>query len=203
MLKKYFFAGLLIWLPIWATLVVIRFLIEVLDSSFSLLPKAYRPETLLGIHVPGLGIFLALVVILITGMFVTNVLGRSLVGLWEKLLAKIPIVRTIYNAVKQVLETIFSSSSDSFRQVLLVEYPRKGLWSVAFQTGRVCDEVKTKITEDMITIFIPTTPNPTSGFLMLVARAEVIELDMSVDDALKMIISLGMVQPPALPANKG
>lgn len=193
--KRYFIAGLLVWLPIGITFLIIRFIVGLMDGTLGLLPKAYQPETLLGVHVPGLGLLLSLIVVVITGLIVTNIVGRKLVHVGESLVSRIPLVRTIYHAVKQVSETIFSSGSQSFRRVYLVEYPRKGLWSIAFQTATSAKELKEKSGLDMITIFIPTTPNPTSGFLMMIPRENAIELDMSVDEALKMVISLGVVQP--------
>lgn len=194
-LRRYLIAGLLVWVPIMVTLLVIRFIIGILDSTMNLLPEAYQPDTLLGVHIPGLGILISLIIVFITGIAVTNYFGHRIVGFGESILDRIPLVRSIYKAVKQVLTTIFSSGSKSFRKVLLVEYPRKGLWSIAFQTGTSNDEVKQKSGQDLITVFIPTTPNPTSGFLILVPLADAIELEMSVDEALKMVISLGVVQP--------
>ena len=197
--RRYFFAGLVVWLPLWATFLVLRFLIRVMDQTVLLLPKHYQPDVLLGFHLPGLGLLIALLVLFLTGLLATNFLGRSLVGLWESFLSHIPFVRTIYMAVKQVLETLLSSSNQSFRQVLLIEYPRKGLWSIAFQTGTGTEQIKKETGEDLLTVFVPTTPNPTSGFLIMLDKKDVIFLDMNVDDALKWIISLGVVQPNALP----
>ncbi len=194
-LRRYFIAGLLLWIPIWITLLVIKFLVDVLDGSLTLLPKAYRPDALIGFHLPGLGVVVSLLVVLLTGLIATNFLGRWLVHLGEAILARIPLVRSIYNASKQVVESLFASNSQSFRKVLLVQYPREGMWSLAFQTGHVGDKLKNLMHEDMIAIFIPTTPNPTSGFLMMVPRKDAIELDLTIDEALKMIISLGVMQP--------
>ena len=206
MLKKYLLAGLLVWLPLWATLLVLRFLINVMDNVFLWLPTGLQPDNLLGSHVPGLGLIFSLVILFVTGLLVTNFLGRRLVAWWELLLANIPIVRSIYSAIKQVLETLLSSSSDSFKQVLLVEYPRRGLWSIAFQTGQSYQDFNTAAGQEMVNIFIPTTPNPTSGFLMMVNKDEAIPLDISVDDALKWLISLGVIQPTprgAVPKQQG
>lgn len=196
-------AGLLIWIPLAATFVVMKFIIELLDKTLSLLPSAYQPQQLLGYNIPGVGVLLSLFLLLLTGVLVTNFLGAKLVTLGEMILDKIPLVRSIYQAVKQVLETVFSSSSNAFRQVLLVEYPRKGLWSIAFQTGTTCDKICRHTGSDMITIFVPTTPNPTSGFLMMIPSEDAIQLDMSVDEALKMVISLGVMQPGKNPVPKG
>lgn len=161
----------------------------------ALIPKAYQPEQLLGIHIPGFGVLFSLVLLLITGIFATNFFGQRLVSWGESLLARIPLVRSIYNAVKQVINAILSTNSDAFRKVLLVEYPRKGMWSIGFQTGAVNAEINEKANEEMLSLFIPTTPNPTSGFLMMVPKKEAIELNMSIDEALKFIISLGVMQP--------
>ena len=193
--KRYLVAGLLVWLPVWATAVVIRFIVELLDKSVALLPTAYQPITLVGFNLPGIGIILTFLLLLLSGMLVTNFLGEKLVHLGEKIVNHIPLVGSIYQAVKQVAETVFSNSSQSFRKVLLVEYPRKGLWSIAFLTSNTGDRLEGSIGNNKISIFIPTTPNPTSGFLMFVDESDVVELDISVDDALKMIISLGVMQP--------
>lgn len=194
-IRRYLIAGLLVWIPLWATLLVIKFAVDLLDKSVDLLPRAYQPEALLGMHIPGLGIVIILLLLLLTGMVTTNFLGERLVVLGEKVLARIPLVRSIYHAVKQVVQTIFASNSQAFRKVLLIEYPRKGVWSIAFQTATIAQTLHDQLGGEMITVFLPTTPNPTSGFLILVDKASVIEIDMSVDDALKMVISLGVMQP--------
>ncbi len=195
-LRRYFISGLLFWLPIWATFVVIRFLVDILNNTISLLPHRYQPDVLLGFHIPGIGVIITLAVILLTGLMVANFIGRKLVGLWERIVSRIPLVRTVYTGVKQVLDTLFSPGGQSFRKVLLVEYPRPGLWSLAFQTGDGTQEVESAVSQGaMVSLFIPTTPNPTSGFLMLAPRSKVIELKMSVEQALKYVISLGVVQP--------
>jgi len=194
-LRRYLIAGLLVWLPIWVTLVVLRFIVDLLDSSLSLIPHAYRPDTLLGFHIPGLGVVLSALILFFTGMLVTNFLGRRLVMFGEAILARIPLVRSIYTSTKQLFETIFHSTGQSFRKVLLVEYPRRGIWSIAFQTASVPSEIESKIGSEMVTFFVPATPNPTAGFLMMAPRQEVIELDMTVEQAFKLVISLGVVQP--------
>jgi uncharacterized membrane protein len=194
-LRRYIVAGILVWVPIWVTLLVLRFLVDMFDTTLELIPSHYQPEHLLGFHVPGLGLIFALLIVAITGMLITNILGNRLVGFWEYLLSRIPLVRTIYQAVKQILTTVFSSSEDSFRNVLLVEYPRKGLWTVAFQTNAGFNYTTELIGEDMLTVFIPTTPNPTSGFLIIVPRKDTMKVNLSVDEALKMVISLGVVMP--------
>lgn len=195
-LRKYLISGLLVWVPIWVTYVIIRFIVDLMDHTLALLPKAYHPETLYGTHIPGLGLLLTFILLLVTGLLVANFLGHWLMRLWEGFIGRIPFVRSIYNATKQIMQTVFiSSGSEAFRYVYLVEYPRRGTWSLAFQTGGGSQELKEKISEDIVTLFVPTTPNPTSGYLIIVPREDATRLDMSVDDALKMVISLGVVQP--------
>jgi uncharacterized membrane protein len=195
-IRKYFISGLLIWLPIWITILAIKFLVDILNSTLTLLPTRYQPDALLGVHIPYIGVFITLIVILLTGLLVTNFVGHRLVLMGDSFIAKIPLVRTIYRGVKQVLETLFKPGGQSFRKVFLVEYPRKGMWSIAFQTGDGTPEAEKIVDgEPMLSIFIPTTPNPTSGFLMLIPRKDAIELEMSVEQALKFVISLGVIQP--------
>ena len=193
--RRYIVAGILVWLPIGVTIFLLRTLIGLMDRSLLLLPEKYRPEELLGFGIPGLGLILTIIVLLVTGVLAANIVGRSMVNLWESLLHRIPIVRSIYSASKNFAEIVFSDSSQSFKQVLLIEYPRKGLYSLAFQTSSELGEVQAKTGEDVICTFVPTTPNPTSGFIMIVPRQDVVVLDMEVDEALKMIISLGVVVP--------
>lgn len=195
-IRRCFISGLLLWLPIWVTLLVVKFLVDILGNTMLLLPAPYRPDNWFGIHVPGLGVLITLLVIFVTGVVAANFMGRSLVRGWDSFIDRIPLVRSVYNSVKQVSETLFTPGGQSFRKVLLVEYPRKGLWTLAFQTGDSTPEVdKALETADMVSLFVPTTPNPTSGFLMMAARKDVIEMDMSVEQALKFVISLGVVQP--------
>lgn len=194
--RKYLLAGLVVWLPILATFGILHVLVDLLDQTISLLPLAYQPEQLFGVSIPGLGVLLSLVLLLMTGVIATNFLGQRLVVWSEAILDKIPLVRSIYNASKQVIQAIFATNSQAFRKVLLVEYPRKGLWSIAFQTGVANPTLgKHAGVDDLVSIFIPTTPNPTSGFLMMVPKSDVLELQMTIDEALKFIISLGMMQP--------
>lgn len=198
LLRKYFISGLLVWLPIWVTLLVIKFLVDLLSKSLLLLPPEYQPDVLLGVHIPGIGVLLTVMVIFLTGLFAANFIGSKLVQLGDAILARIPLVRTIYTGVKQVTQTLFTPGGQSFRKVLLVEYPCKGVWTVAFQTGEVGKEVERALNgEPMVSYFVPTTPNPTSGFLMMAPKSAVKELNMSVDQALKLVISLGVVQPNA------
>lgn len=173
---------------------VLHFIIDLLDHTLALIPKAYQPEQLIGIHIPGLGVILSLLLLVGTGILAANYFGQRLMSWGESILSRIPLVRSIYNSVKQVINTILSTNSEAFRKVLLVEYPRKGLWTIGFQTGAVNAEISNKINEEMISLFIPTTPNPTSGFLVMIPKQEVIELSMSIDEALKFIISLGVMQ---------
>lgn len=198
-IRRYFISGLLIWLPIWVTLLVIKFLVDILSKSLLLLPYKYQPDTLLGFHLPGIGVIITLLVIFFTGVFVANFVGRRFVVIWDSFIDRIPVVRTVYTGVKQVTQTLFSPGGQSFRKVLLVQYPCEGVWSIAFQTGDAPKMVESLLNDDpMVAYFIPTTPNPTSGFLMMAPKSKVIELDMSVDQALKYVISLGVVQPMCL-----
>lgn len=193
-IRSYLLAGLVVWLPIIVTFVVLRFMIDLLDKSIALLPVAYRPEQLFGFHLPGFGVLFSLFLLFVTGLLATNFLGQHFMRWGEAILDRIPLVRSIYSATKQVMETVFSSNSQAFRKVILVEYPRKGIWTIAFQTGTANTEVMAHTGVEMLTIFVPTTPNPTSGFLMMVPKSDTKELSMSVDDALKLVISLGVVQ---------
>lgn len=195
MLRRFFIAGLLVWLPLGATVLVIKLLVDIMDNTLLLLPAAYRPEALFGFSIPGFGVVLSIVVVLVTGMIVANLFGRRLVRAWESLLARIPLVRSIYTAVKQVTETIFSSNGQSFRKVYLLEYPRRDLWTIGFQTGVGDNEVRTRTGQDLISIFIPTVPNPTTGFFFMVPRGDLTELDMTVEEGFKLILSMGVVMP--------
>jgi uncharacterized membrane protein len=194
-LRRYLIAGLLIWLPLGATVVVFRLLLNLMDRLLFWIPADYRPEELLGVPIPGLGAILALIVLLATGFLGANLLGRRLVSTYERVLSRIPVVRSVYGAVKNFTEVVFSDSGTSFKKVLLVQYPRPGLYSLCFQTSDNLEEVQAKTGETVVCVFLPTTPNPTSGFMLFVPRDEVVELDMPVEDALKMIISLGVVVP--------
>lgn len=197
-MKRYLVAGLLIWVPLVITVWVLSFLVSTLDQSLLLLPEAWHPERLLGMYIPGLGVLMTLIVVLVTGVLAANMLGQRLVLLWEGLLSRIPFVKSVYSSVKQVSDTLFSTSGQAFRKALLVQYPRQGVWTIAFLTGQPGGEVVRHLPGDYVSIYVPTTPNPTSGFFLMVPRADVIELDMSVDAALKYIISMG-VAPPESP----
>lgn len=195
-LRRYFISGLLVWVPIWVTILVIKFLTDLLDNVLRLAPKKYQPDVILGFHIPGIGVVIILLVIFFTGAIAANFIGSRLVSLWDSFVGRIPLVRTIYMGVKQVMQTLFTPGGQSFRKVLLVEYPRQGMWSIAFQTGDATSEVQNSLDgEPMVSLFIPTTPNPTSGFLMMMPKKKVIELKMSVEQALKFVISLGVMQP--------
>ncbi len=194
-MRKYLIAGLLVWMPLGITFLVIRAIVGLLDRTLLLLPQAYQPDNLLGVHIPGLGVVLAVLLVLATGMIVANFLGKRMVIAWEHFLARIPLVRTLYAGIKQIMEAVLATDAKSFRKVLLIEYPRKGLWSVAFMTSDKLGEVQAKTERKVISVFIPTTPNPTSGFVIMVPEDDVIELEMPVEDGLKMIISLGVAVP--------
>jgi uncharacterized membrane protein len=195
--RRYLIAGLLVWLPIVATVLAVRFILELVDELLLLLPAPLRPEALLGVHIPGLGAIVAVLVLLATGLLVTNIIGRRLVRLWEEGLAHIPFVRAVYGGVKSFSSTILSKSGNSFKKVLLVEYPRPGLWSVGFQTSSDMPLIAAHAGEEVVCVFMPTTPIPTSGYIVYVPRSQVIELPISVDAAMKMIVTLGVVVPAA------
>ncbi len=197
-LRRYLVAGLLVWVPLGVTVLIMKFLIDIMDRSLVLLPRAYRPETLLGFNIPGLGAVLTFLIVLITGVIVANLFGRRLVRLWEAFLARIPLVRSIYSAVKQVLETVFTSGGQSFRKVVLIEYPRRDIWTLAFVTGNGPNGLAKNVDDDLVSIFVPTTPNPTSGFFLMVPRRDVQELDISVEAGVKLIVSAGVVSPKAI-----
>jgi len=198
-LRKYVIAGLLVWLPLAVTYQLLKFVIgqmdRWLDNFLSWLPPEFHPDQLLGMQIPGLGVIFTLLLLIITGMLAANFVGRAFVNGWESLMDRIPFVRAVYSAVKKFAEMVFSDSSQSFKNVLLIEYPRKGLYSLAFQTSSELGEVQGRTGSDVICTFVPTTPNPTSGFIIIVPRKDVVVLDMEVDEALKMIISLGVVVP--------
>ena len=194
-LRGYLVAGILVWVPLGVTFALVYFAIDVTDNTLLLLPEQYRPLALFGFNIPGLGVILAFIVLLVTGVLAANFVGRAFVGGWESLMERIPIVRAIYSAAKKFSEIVFSDSGQSFKKVLLIEYPRKGLYSLAFQTSTQLGEVQGRTGEDVVCCFVPTTPNPTSGLIIIVPKKDIIELDMDIDDALKMIISLGVVVP--------
>ena len=200
-LRRYLVAGVLVWLPILATLWVITFIVGLMDSIFTWLPDRYQPEALFGFRLPGFGIVIALVVLLVTGLIVSNLIGKRLVRYWDGVIRRIPLVRSIHGGVKSFAESVFSTSN-SFRKVVMIQYPRAGIWSIGFITSEDVGELHEKTGVSHACVYIPTTPNPTSGFIVMVPSSEVVELQMTVDAAMKMIITCGVVMPPpaALPS---
>ncbi|GGY07602.1 DUF502 domain-containing protein [Paludibacterium paludis] len=195
-LKGYLVTGLLIWVPVAVTLWVLHLIVGTLDQTLNLLPREWRPDRLLGFPVPGLGVLLSLAILLVTGMLTANVLGQRLLRFWEALLSRTPVVKSIYSSVKQVSDTLLSDSGQAFRQALLVQFPHQGAWTVAFQTGRPSPGVAALMDgREYISVYVPTTPNPTSGYFIMVPIEDTRELDMSVDEALKYVISMGVVAP--------
>jgi uncharacterized membrane protein len=195
-LRRYFVAGLLVWIPLGITLWVLKLLVDLMDQSLLLLPERLHSEALFGFHMPGLGILLTLLIVLSTGALAANFFGRQLLSLGHDLLTRIPIVRSIYGGVKQISDTLFSPEGKAFRRAVLVRYPHAGTWTVALVTGTPEHEVADILGRDQISVFVPTTPNITAGFFLVVPRSETIELDMTVDAALKYIISMGVAEPP-------
>jgi len=195
--RKYLITGLLIWIPLVITIWVLKLVVDVLDQSLRLLPDAWQTERWLGVHIPGLGAILTIVIVLLTGLFATNFFGAQLVEIWHDILHRIPVVNSIYSSVKQISDTLFSSSGQAFRKALLVQWPHPGLWTIAFLTGVPGGDVANHLKGDYVSVYVPTTPNPTGGYFVVVSRKDVIELDMSVDEALKYIISMGVVPPSA------
>ena len=194
-LKKYFITGLLIWIPLVITTWVLTAIVGTMDQSLRLLPQSIQPEKLLGFYLPGAGAVLTLLVVFLTGLVTANIIGQKLVGFWEGLLSRIPVVKSIYYSVKQVSDTQFYGSGEAFRKVLLVRYPHPGAWSVAFQTGTPPRQIGDLLDAEHVSVFIPTAPSPVNGFFFFVKKSETIELDISVDDALKYIVSMGVVPP--------
>ncbi len=198
-LRRYLVAGLLVWIPLGITIWVLKLLVDLMDQTLLLVPERFRSEAVFGFHVPGLGVILTAVILLATGALAANFFGRRLLGLWDSALGRIPIVRSIYGGVKQISDTLFSPEGKAFRRAVLVRYPHPGAWTVALVTGNPVHEVTDHLGRDQIAVFVPTTPNITAGFFLIVPRGETIELDMSVDDALKYIISMGVAEPARRP----
>ena len=196
-LRNYFISGLLFWIPLALSVLVIKFFLEVVNN---LVTSKLLPESLLNLDttIPGSGIILVILIILITGALVTNILGRKIVDLWERALNKIPGFRNIYNALKKISSTVLNTSSDSFRKAFLIQYPSKGIWVIAFQSGDYKGEVKDIIGGEVINLFVPTTPNPTSGFFVMMPKKDAYELQMTVEEAFKLVISAGVVTPENL-----
>jgi uncharacterized membrane protein len=200
-MKRYFVTGLLIWVPLGITLWVLDLLIGTLDQSLTVLPAEWQPEAWIGVRIPGLGVILTLLVIVLTGVFAANFFGQKIVDAWDRLLIRIPVVKTIYGSVKQVSDTLLSGDGHAFRKVLLVRYPHPQAWSLAFQTN-VPDEVARALPDEHVAVFIPTTPSPVNGFYFYVKKSEVVELNLSVDRALKYIVSMGVASGDARPCNQ-
>jgi len=196
-MKKILITGLLIWIPLAITIWVLDLIVTTMDQTLQWLPEHYQPQVLFGHQIPGLGLLLTVVVVFVTGALASNILGRRLVRFWEGILGRIPVVKTIYSGVKQVSDTLFAPGGEAFSKALLVQYPREGSWTIAFLTGQPGGDVANHLRGDYVSVYVPTTPNPTSGFFLMMPRAEVIELDMNVDDALKYVISMGVVPPEA------
>ncbi|HEY9103745.1 DUF502 domain-containing protein [Chitinimonas sp.] len=194
-MRRYLVTGLLIWVPLGITLWVISTLVGMMDNVLLLLPEGSRPKDILGVHVPGLGVILVMVVLLGTGLLTANILGQRLVKFWEDILNRIPVVKSIYGSVKQVSDTVLSDSGNAFRKALLVRFPHSEAWTVAFLTGAPAQELACQLEGEHVSVYVPTTPNPTSGYFMVVKKADTRELDMSVDEALKYVISMGVVAP--------
>ncbi|WP_160349978.1 DUF502 domain-containing protein [Bordetella sp. 15P40C-2] len=193
-IKKFFITGLLIWVPLAITVWVLGLLVATLEGF---VPSFLSSQALFGVYIPGFRFVLVITVVLLTGVFAANLLGRSLLEQWESLLGRIPLVRSIYNSVKQVSDTVLAPNGQAFRQAVLVQYPRAGSWTIAFLTGAPGGEVAAHLPGEHVSVYVPTTPNPTSGFFLMMPRDHVIELQMSVDAALKYIVSMGVVAPPA------
>ena len=194
-IRRYFITGLLIWVPLVITVWVLSLLVGIMDQTLLLLPPEFHTEGLIGTHVPGLGVVLTLLIVFVTGVLAANILGQRLVRFWEGVLARIPVVNSIYTGVKQVSDTLFAPGGQAFRKAVLVQWPIEGTWTIAFITGTPGGDVANHLKGDYLSIYVPTTPNPTGGYFVMVPRSAVVELDMSVDDALKYIISMGVAAP--------
>ena len=194
-MKRILIAGLLVWAPLGITIWVLHFLVTTLDQTLGLLPDAWQPDRLLGFHVPGLGVLLSFLILLVTGVIAANFLGARLILLWEAVLGRIPVVKSIYSSVKQVSDTLLSDKGNAFRKALLVEFPREGSWTIGFLTGTPDRSVAPHLPGDHVSVYVPTTPNPTGGYFLMLPRSRVRELEMTVDEALKYIISMGVVAP--------
>jgi len=199
LIKRYFITGLLIWVPLVITGWVLSLIVSTLDQSLRLLPESIHPQNLVGFAIPGVGALLTLAMILLTGLLAANFIGQKLVGWWDKLLSRIPVVNSVYKSVKQVSDTLFAPNGNAFRKALLVQYPRQGSWTIAFLTGQPGGDLINHLDGDFVSVYVPTTPNPTSGFFLMMPAKDVVELEMTVDEALKYIISMGVVAPPPHP----
>jgi uncharacterized membrane protein len=193
--KRYLVAGLLVWVPLGITIWVLHFLVTTLDQTLLLFPESAQPDKLLGFHIPGFGVLLSFAILFLTGVIAANFFGARLIRLWESLLGRIPVVKSIYSSVKQVSDTLLSDSGNAFRKALLVQFPHQDAWSIAFLTGTPAASVAEHLEEEHLSVYVPTTPNPTSGYFVIVPKSKVRELDMTVDEALKYVISMGVVAP--------
>jgi len=194
-MKKYFITGLLVLVPLFITVWVITSLIGMMDQSLLLLPLEWRPKNVIGFELPGIGALLTLLIIFVTGLIATNIFGQQIILWWELLLSRVPVVKSIYASVKQVSDTLFSDSGNAFRQAVLIQFPHQGAWTIAFITGQPSGDVANHLQGDFVSVYVPTTPNPTGGYFIMLPKETVIYLDMSVDEALKYIISMGVVAP--------
>jgi uncharacterized membrane protein len=201
-LRRWLLAGLLVLVPLMITVWVLNWIIGTLDQTLQILPEKWQPDLLLGIHIPGFGVVLALLIVLVIGAAVSNFLGRRLMAWWDALLGRIPIVRSIYSSVKQVSDTLFSENGNAFRKALLVQWPRPGVWTIAFQTGTPGGDVGHHLGEDYLSVYVPTTPNPTGGYFVMLKKSDCIELAMTVDEALTYVISMGVVAPGSASKSK-
>jgi uncharacterized membrane protein len=193
--KRYLVAGLLVWVPLGITIWVLHFLVTTLDQTLLLVPEGARPDALLGVHIPGFGVVLSFAILLLTGVIAANFFGARLIRVWEAILGRIPVVKSIYSSVKQVSDTLLSDSGNAFRKALLVQFPHQGAWTIAFMTGTPAPSVADHLSEEHVSVYVPTTPNPTGGYFIIVPKSQVRELDMTVDEALKYVISMGVVAP--------
>jgi uncharacterized membrane protein len=195
-LRKWLVAGLLVIVPVAITVAVLRWIIETLDQTLHILPEAWQPDRLIGVHIPGFGVLLTLAILLIVGAIASNFVGKKLVHLGDRIVTRIPVVRSIYSSVKQVSDTLFSESGNAFRTAVLVQWPRPDVWTIAFVTGTPGGDVANYLQgEDFVSVYVPTTPNPTGGYFVMLRKSDCIELKMSVDDALKYVVSMGVVSP--------
>ena len=202
-MKRYLVAGLLVWVPLGITIWVLHFLVTTLDQTLLLLPDRAQPDRLLGMHIPGIGVLLSFAILFLTGVVAANFFGARLIRMWESVLGRIPVVKSIYSSVKQVSDTLLSDSGNAFRKALLVQFPHQDSWSIAFLTGTPASQVAEHLAEDHVSVYVPTTPNPTSGYFVILPKSKVRELDMTVDEALKYVISMGVVAPRRKPLTDG
>ncbi len=197
-LRKWFFAGLLVVVPLAITAWVLQGLLSTLDQTLLILPAKWQPDAILGLHIPGFGVVLALLILLTVGALASNFFGKQLIKWWDTFLNHIPVVRSIYSSVKQVSDTLFSDNGSAFRTAVLVQWPRQNVWTIAFVTGTPGGDVTNHLVGDYCSVYVPTTPNPTGGYFVMLPKEDCITLNMSVDDALKYVVSMGVVSPPSI-----